>query len=76
MRNFLVPGEGIEPPRPCGHEILSLARLPVPPSGHRSDILPLVAFNLRSRRLLLSLIANFVAAIHIQRHVRAHILGT
>jgi hypothetical protein len=24
----VVPGGGIEPPRPCGHQILSLARLP------------------------------------------------
>jgi hypothetical protein len=37
-RLFVVPGGGIEPPRPCGHQILSLARLPssaipaVPPS--------------------------------------------
>jgi hypothetical protein len=27
-----VPGGGVEPPRPEGHQILSLARLPVPPS--------------------------------------------
>ena len=31
-RAELVPGGGIEPPRPEGHQILSLARLPVPPS--------------------------------------------
>ena len=30
----LVPLAGIEPARPCGHQILSLARLPVPPQGH------------------------------------------
>jgi hypothetical protein len=27
----LVRKEGVEPPRPFGHKILSLARLPVPP---------------------------------------------
>ena len=34
-RAFLkkIPGAGIEPARPCGHEILSLERLPVSPSG-------------------------------------------
>jgi hypothetical protein len=26
-----VPEEGLEPPLPCDNEILSLARLPVPP---------------------------------------------
>src|SRR6185437_14251469 len=29
--NELVRKEGFEPPRPFGHKILSLARLPVPP---------------------------------------------
>jgi hypothetical protein len=33
-RNRMVPGAGIEPARPCGHEILSLGRLPIPPSRH------------------------------------------
>lgn len=28
----MVPREGLEPSHPYGHEILSLARLPVPPS--------------------------------------------
>lgn len=27
----LVPAEGVEPTRPCGHWILSPARLPIPP---------------------------------------------
>ena len=30
---FSVPGRGIEPPRPCGHKLLRLARLPIPPPG-------------------------------------------
>src|SRR4030088_1117372 len=30
----LVPENGVEPSRPCGHWILSPARLPVPPLGH------------------------------------------
>lgn len=29
---------GLEPTRPCGHQILSLARLPIPPHPHRYDI--------------------------------------
>jgi hypothetical protein len=28
-----VPGAGIEPARPYGHQILSLTCLPIPPSG-------------------------------------------
>jgi hypothetical protein len=31
----LVRKEGFEPPRPFGHKILSLARLPIPPLPHR-----------------------------------------
>jgi hypothetical protein len=27
----LVPGEGVEPSRPCGQRILSPLRLPIPP---------------------------------------------
>jgi hypothetical protein len=30
----VVPENGVEPSRPCGHRILSPARLPVPPLGH------------------------------------------
>ena len=30
---LLVPRTGIEPALPCDNQILSLARLPVPPSG-------------------------------------------
>ena len=30
----VVPGTGVEPARPCEHQILSLARLPIPPPGH------------------------------------------
>src|SRR5207302_5378120 len=32
--NRMVPTEGVEPTRPRGHQILSLARLPVPPRRH------------------------------------------
>src|ERR1700722_17640495 len=31
----MVPGGGVEPPRPEGRRILSPLRLPVPPSRHR-----------------------------------------
>ena len=34
----VVPQEGLEPPRPCEHQILSLTRLPVPPLGPRSSV--------------------------------------
>ncbi len=27
----MVPEEGLEPTQPCGYQILSLARLPIPP---------------------------------------------
>jgi hypothetical protein len=30
----LVPGRGLEPPRPCERQHLKLVRLPIPPSGH------------------------------------------
>ena len=32
----MVQGKGVEPLRPCGHQVLSLTRLPVPPAlrGH------------------------------------------
>jgi hypothetical protein len=33
---FLVPGGGLEPPRPCGLRILSPLRLPISPSGLRT----------------------------------------
>src|SRR5882724_10164487 len=31
IEDYMVRKEGFEPPRPFGHKILSLARLPVPP---------------------------------------------
>ena len=34
MRYSEVPREGLEPSRPCGHRILSPARLPIPPPRH------------------------------------------
>src|SRR5438445_13880696 len=34
----LVPENGVEPSRPCGHRILSPARLPVPPLGHNERL--------------------------------------
>ena len=30
----MVPRRGLEPPRPCDHYDLNVARLPVPPPGH------------------------------------------
>ena len=33
ITSFSVPGAGLEPARPNGHKILSLACLPIPPPG-------------------------------------------
>src|SRR5262245_4882465 len=35
MRKDGVPGTGVEPALPCGNQTLNLARLPIPPPGHR-----------------------------------------
>ena len=35
----MVPEEGVEPTRPCGHRILSPARLPVPPLRRMKSII-------------------------------------
>src|SRR5712692_280414 len=46
-----VRKEGVEPPRPCGHRILSPARLPVPPlphSGHPTDYTSVVLYGVGS----------------------------
>src|SRR5678809_1476654 len=47
ISNWLkVPGTGIEPAHPCERQILSLLRLPIPPSGQNSTIQP-PTFNLQ-----------------------------
>src|SRR3972149_8452599 len=33
----MVRKRGLEPPRPCGHKLLRLARLPIPPLPHREE---------------------------------------
>lgn len=38
----MVPVEGLEPPRPFGHQHLKLARLPIPPHGHHRTTYMLV----------------------------------
>jgi hypothetical protein len=35
--NLKVPAEGLEPTHPCGYQILSLARLPIPPHRLRLE---------------------------------------
>jgi hypothetical protein len=35
LERNLVPERGLEPPLPCENQVLNLARLPVPPFGHR-----------------------------------------
>src|SRR5207249_8776537 len=37
--SFMVRKRGFEPPRPCGHKLLRLARLPVPPLPHEEGTL-------------------------------------
>jgi hypothetical protein len=32
---MLVPERGLEPPLPCENQVLNLARLPIPPFGHK-----------------------------------------
>ena len=52
---FLVPGGGLEPPRPCGLRILSPLRLPISPSG---------PFTISSTTLLLfSHMGQFTASV-------------
>jgi hypothetical protein len=52
----LVPGGGLEPPRPCGLRILSPLRLPISPSGHTiPDSLMNVHHNNSIVRLALSI---------------------
>lgn len=41
--------EGVEPTRPCGHKVLSLARLPVTPSPHTTDDPPTILHTSRVR---------------------------
>src|ERR1700678_2603273 len=43
---ILVPGGGVEPPRPCGRRILSPLRLPVPPSRRTSILSAYLLFSL------------------------------
>jgi hypothetical protein len=31
----MVPERGLEPPLPCENQLLKLARLPIPPLGHK-----------------------------------------
>ena len=38
LSKWLVPGTGIEPAHPCERQILSLLRLPIPPSGQKCQL--------------------------------------
>jgi hypothetical protein len=42
--NLMVPGGGVEPPRPEGRRILSPLRLPVPPSRRFVEVLDFTAY--------------------------------
>lgn len=53
IESLVVPGTGIEPARCCHHQILSLARLPIPPSGQRTKGLQIYT-NPPSRQVLWS----------------------
>ncbi len=45
---WLVPPGRLELPRPCGQQILSLPRLPIPPQGHRVFYLYIKALSNRT----------------------------
>jgi hypothetical protein len=49
LKPFLifVPGTGIEPALPCDNQILSLTRLPIPPSGLMFGFLPAYLFTIK-----------------------------
>ena len=49
--SVMVPQEGLEPPHPCEYQILSLARLPVPPLGHEPHHRSVAFVPARPRRL-------------------------
>ena len=36
--NVMVPLAGLEPAHPCGQQILSLPRLPIPPQGQAATL--------------------------------------
>jgi hypothetical protein len=40
-----VPGAGIEPAQHCYHWCLRPARLPIPPSGHKENLVNMLNFN-------------------------------
>ncbi len=65
----LVPEEGLEPTRPCGHRILSPARLPVPPLRRGGGFQRSTSSRLRSRRATLGFGVKFFrldySAVHI-----------
>ena len=56
-KQSLVPGKGLEPSRPFGHNDLNVARLPIPPTGQipvpRSNRLSALRHSMRSYRCLL-----------------------
>ena len=56
-KQSLVPGKGLEPSRPFGHNDLNVARLPIPPTGQfpvpRSNRLSAFRHSMRSYRCLL-----------------------
>src|SRR5258708_19931559 len=47
---MMVPERGLEPPLPCENQVLNLARLPVPPFGHKCGLAKQIHF---ARHLLL-----------------------
>src|ERR1700688_4589830 len=69
-RKFLVPGGGVEPPRPEGRRILSPLRLPVPPSRletfksfYTKEIGPLFHCNIRPYSVGPSLSVEVLVAV-------------
>lgn len=55
---FRVPRTGIEPALPCENQILSLARLPIPPSG-------LKECNITTKELYFKIVFHFLPTTRI-----------
>ncbi len=60
---FFVPRTGIEPAHPCERQILSLLRLPIPPSGRVNYQLSITNYELRITNYELR-ITNYELRIH------------
>src|SRR5713101_6497702 len=73
----MVPGIGVEPTRPCGHRILSPARLPVPPA--RRSVKDTTRFQLFQPFYLaafLVFLTHFLECSHRRHKIRSQKIGS